>query len=302
MFARPQQGAAPSWRPAISADGRYVAFGSASHNLSDEDRDDFLGPDDDFEDGLNVYVRDRVEHTTTLVSRATGPAGDAIDATAMVGSTMFSIEDDYKPVLGISPDGLHVAFATAATNLSAVDSDATVDVFMRDLPAAPLLISGSSLKLTDPPSGARRIKLMSKDARLATSSELLSAGATLRLIGNGFDVPYALPASSWRNARGKQVYYDKLLTGPVRKAEVRVGYLKLDGVGSQLGFSLGRTPIRSTSSSGSGTRATAWPSAVTSPTRGRRRTARVRRPRRSRVPTDRGAAAQSAASIVGTSM
>jgi Tol biopolymer transport system component len=97
--------------PSISGDGRYVAFKSASANLSGED----LDPVED------VFVRDRVAGTTTLVSRATGPAGAAGDA------------DSEQP--SISDDGRYVSFMSAATTFSTEDADPVVDVFVRDLVA-----------------------------------------------------------------------------------------------------------------------------------------------------------------------
>jgi Tol biopolymer transport system component len=97
--------------PSISEDGRYVAFKSASANLSGEDID----PVED------VFVRDLVAGTTTLVSRATGAAGAAGDAASEQPS--------------ISDDGRYVSFMSAATNLSTEDADPVVDIFVRDLVA-----------------------------------------------------------------------------------------------------------------------------------------------------------------------
>ncbi|WP_217922226.1 TolB family protein [Miltoncostaea oceani] len=97
--------------PAISADGRYVAFNSAADNLSTED-------DDAVQD---VFVRDVLTNTTTYVSRATGAAGAPADA--------ISLAPD------ISGDGRLVAFQSSADNLSAEDDDTVEDVYLRDLAA-----------------------------------------------------------------------------------------------------------------------------------------------------------------------
>jgi Tol biopolymer transport system component len=99
-----------SYDPAISAEGRYVAFGSGAENLSAEDTA--------FND---VFVRDLATGTTTLVSRAAGPAGAAGDGESTDPS--------------ISADGRHVAFASAANNLSNEDSDTPgqTDIFVRNL-------------------------------------------------------------------------------------------------------------------------------------------------------------------------
>jgi Tol biopolymer transport system component len=67
---------------------------------------------------LNVFVRDLVTGTTTLVSRD-GPAGAGADG--------------HSEEPAISPDGRYVAFYSVATNLSSEDVDAAHDVFLRDL-------------------------------------------------------------------------------------------------------------------------------------------------------------------------
>jgi Tol biopolymer transport system component len=97
--------------PSISADGRFVAFISGADNLSGEDDNDVLA---------NVFVRDTLANTTTLVSRATGAAG--------AGGDDFSSE--LEP--SISADGRFVAFESRAKNFSDADSDAVADVFVRD--------------------------------------------------------------------------------------------------------------------------------------------------------------------------
>jgi Tol biopolymer transport system component len=102
---------AGSFGPEISANGRYVVFESSAVNLSTENNDSFN----------NVYRRDLVTNSTTLVSRANGPAGAGADAAASHAS--------------ISADGTRVAFESAAENLAADDAAATGDVYVRDLVA-----------------------------------------------------------------------------------------------------------------------------------------------------------------------
>ena len=58
-----EQGNGDSYNPAISADGRYIAFTSSASNLTAGD-----GNAD-----LDIFVRDRVAHTTVLAS--VGPHG-----------------------------------------------------------------------------------------------------------------------------------------------------------------------------------------------------------------------------------
>jgi Tol biopolymer transport system component len=95
--------------PAISADGRFVAFASKATNLVRAD-------DDRVED---VFVRDLRRHRTILVSRAAGRRGAA-------GSG-----DSSRPA--ISADGHYVAFESFASNLGPHDNAAVPDVFVKDL-------------------------------------------------------------------------------------------------------------------------------------------------------------------------
>lgn len=99
-------GAGSSSQPSISADGRYIAFVSASSNLSDEDGD---GTQD-------VYVRDIQSNTTRLVSKS--KAGGAANGTSN------------QPA--VSPDGRYVAYTSTANNLSTLDGDGTQDIFLFD--------------------------------------------------------------------------------------------------------------------------------------------------------------------------
>ncbi|HZM00114.1 MAG TPA: hypothetical protein VFD43_07685 [Planctomycetota bacterium] len=95
-------------RPAISADGRYVAFDSPAFNLTDLDTH-----------GVSqIYVRDRLAGTTRCVSLSTG--GECADA------------DAGNPLL--SADGRYVAFSSSAGNLVAGDDDGVfaLDVFVHD--------------------------------------------------------------------------------------------------------------------------------------------------------------------------
>jgi Tol biopolymer transport system component len=101
-----------SFDPTISADGRFVAFGSAATNLDPDDGDATF----------DVFVRDLVAGTTTLVSRAAGASG----AKGNFGSGASAV----------SSDGRFVAFTSAATNLDPDDGDTTEDVFVRDLVAS----------------------------------------------------------------------------------------------------------------------------------------------------------------------
>jgi surface antigen len=95
--------------PAVSADGRYVAFSSIGSNLDPADADTTR----------DVFVRDLQAGTTTLVSRATGTSG--------------ADGDDSSSRPAISGDGRYVTFSSNASNLDPADDNATEDVFVRDL-------------------------------------------------------------------------------------------------------------------------------------------------------------------------
>jgi Tol biopolymer transport system component len=93
--------------PAISADGRYVAFESQATNLAPGDTN--LSSD--------VFLRDVLLGTTTRVS--VGALGDEFHA------------DSWTPSL--SADARYVAFASDAGNVVPGDANASADVFVCDL-------------------------------------------------------------------------------------------------------------------------------------------------------------------------
>jgi Tol biopolymer transport system component len=97
--------------PAISADGRYVAFVSSADNLVANDTNG--APD--------VFVRDRVAHTTVRVS----VSSDGTPANSDANRTPYSS-------CGISATGRYVGFVTSASNLVPNDANNAADVFLRD--------------------------------------------------------------------------------------------------------------------------------------------------------------------------
>jgi WD40-like Beta Propeller Repeat len=103
-----------SGSPAISADGRYVAFSSSADDLVPGDTNG-IG---------DVFVRDRVTRTTTRVSVSS--AGEQANVGAPRGADLGS------RLPAISADGRLVAFNSLAPNLVAGDTNATEDVFVHD--------------------------------------------------------------------------------------------------------------------------------------------------------------------------
>lgn len=100
-----------SLNPAISADGRYIAFESLASNL-------VLG---DTNNRRDIFVYDRVTSLTERVS-----VGDD-EAQASAGGAWFESFGG-----SISAGGRYVAFISSATNLVAGDTNGRQDVFVRD--------------------------------------------------------------------------------------------------------------------------------------------------------------------------
>jgi len=101
------EGDGPSREPAISADGRFVAFQSAASNL-------VVG---DTNMTWDVFVHDCATGITELASR--NSAG--VQANFLSGAP------------ALSADGRYLAFASVATNLVPGDTNNLRDIFVRDL-------------------------------------------------------------------------------------------------------------------------------------------------------------------------
>jgi len=109
--------------PAISADGRYVAFTSYASNLVEGDTNGTY----------EVFVRDRAAGVTSRVSVAT----DGAQA------------DGLSVISGMSADGRYVAFFSEAINLVAGDTNGKVDTFVRDR------VAGSTTRVSVSSGGAQ---------------------------------------------------------------------------------------------------------------------------------------------------
>ncbi|MCD9195867.1 TolB family protein [Streptomyces albireticuli] len=99
-------GDAPSQNPAVSGDGRYVVFDSASSNLDPRD----ANSDED------VFVHDRVTGRTSLLTPPPAAAGAS-------GNSGHA---------AISADGRYVAFQSSREDLVPGDTNGRVDVFVQD--------------------------------------------------------------------------------------------------------------------------------------------------------------------------
>lgn len=165
----PPNGNGDSWSPIVSPDGRFVLFASTADNLTSNGNASLNPP------SVNVYLRDRLNATTTLVSvnvAGTGGNGNSFP-TALSTNGQFALFEsaasDLVPddtnnandvflrdvVNGVtelvsvatngacandtsrgstlSPDGRFVAFTSAASNLTADDTNGIPNVFVRDM-------------------------------------------------------------------------------------------------------------------------------------------------------------------------
>jgi Tol biopolymer transport system component len=146
-------------RPALSADGRYIAFTSDQRLVSG-----------DANGHVDVFVHDRVTHATIRASE--GPSG--VEA------------DDRSDHASISPDGRYVAFDSRATNLVPRDTNGDTDVFVRDL------VAGTTDRVSVRTGGAevrghsRRPSVSDAGSRVAFSSD--SGGLVAGDINNTSDI------------------------------------------------------------------------------------------------------------------
>jgi hypothetical protein len=100
------QGNLSSYTPAISADGRYVAFHSTANNLVPGDANGFS----------DIVVKDRQSGVTSLVS---------VDSAGAQGNGHC-----YQP--SVSGDGRYIAFYSLANNLVPGDTNGFADIFVHD--------------------------------------------------------------------------------------------------------------------------------------------------------------------------
>jgi len=143
----PAGGNGDSCLPVLSFDGRYVLFASTANNLvlaSNNIPIPSLVPA-----RFNVYLRDRTNQTTALVSRSTNGAAGG--------------NGDSFPV-ALSTNGQFALLESSASNLVASDTNNAADVILRDLNSGEtFLISISTNGL--PGNGASRSAVMTPDGR-----------------------------------------------------------------------------------------------------------------------------------------
>jgi archaellum component FlaF (FlaF/FlaG flagellin family) len=106
VSSRMRQGNGASYSPAISADGRYVAFDSHASNLVPRDTNR----------ANDIFLNDRRTGRTSLVSV----------------SSRNTQGNRRSEAAALSADGRYVAFASVASNLVSKDTNHIGDIFVRD--------------------------------------------------------------------------------------------------------------------------------------------------------------------------
>jgi Tol biopolymer transport system component len=143
----PAGGSGDSATPIISPDGRYVLFASTANNSLLTTNDTPIPAR--FPAPLNVFLRDRTNGTTALVSvNLSGTAGGNGDSLPM----------------GLSTNGQYAVFESVASDLIAGDTNNATDVFVRDMVSGTtLLVSVSTNGQVG--NGASRSPAMTPDGR-----------------------------------------------------------------------------------------------------------------------------------------
>ncbi|MGO8928153.1 MAG: hypothetical protein ACLQU3_14880 [Limisphaerales bacterium] len=143
----PAGGGGDSYAPIISPDGRYVLFASTANNLVLTSNNAPLPLN--VPPSLNVFLRDRTNQTTTLVSvNLSGAAGG---------------NGDSWPC-GVSADGHYALFESSASDLVPGDTNGVADAFVRDLVAGTTLLVSVSTN-GGSANGASRNPVMTSDGR-----------------------------------------------------------------------------------------------------------------------------------------
>ncbi len=151
----PATGGGDSVNPIISPDGRYVLFASTANNLVSGSGGPLAAH---FPPKLNVFLRDRTNGTTTLVS---------VDFMGLGGGN-----GDSAP-RGISTNGQFALFESTAGNLVANDTNNAADVFVRDVVnGVTTLVSVSTNGGCA--NGLSRDSVMTPDGRFVAFSSLAS--------------------------------------------------------------------------------------------------------------------------------
>jgi Tol biopolymer transport system component len=145
-----EQGNAPSWRPAISAedpntghDGRYVVFQSDATNLV---------PGVDENGAMDIFVVDRDGDNDFIYDERQQAGGVRISRVSVgIQGGQFVEANGSSAVPSISRDGRYVVFESAASNLTDDDTNCHRDIFLVDRDADPDLTQPNGIYDEAPP-------------------------------------------------------------------------------------------------------------------------------------------------------
>ena len=121
-------GGGDSYLPIVTPDGRFVLFASTAENLAPIGTNGSVPAD--FPARLNVFLKDRTNGSTLLISVNTAGTGGG--------------NGDSLPT-GVSTNGRYVLFESSASNLVAGDTNKVRDVFVRDALAGTTLLVSTSV-------------------------------------------------------------------------------------------------------------------------------------------------------------
>jgi len=159
------EGNGPSVQPAISGDGRHVAFASGANSLVPGDTTGPLPPGADAANPTDIFAADLVSGRLARVSVGIGPREP----------------DGSSSAPTLSRNGRFVAFMSSAANLVPDDSNETTDVFVRERIAELTLAANptdfGSAPVAAPPGVTRTVTVTSTGGFAARVTALAPAGA-----------------------------------------------------------------------------------------------------------------------------
>jgi Tol biopolymer transport system component len=152
----PAAGGGDSYNQIISPDGRYLLFASTANNLALNSNN--AACQAHFPSKMNVFLRDRTNAVTTLVS---------INLAGTGGGNGDSIPDE------LSTNGAYALFESSASDLVPGDTNNVSDLFVRDLVHGTTLLVSTSTNggSANGPSGAA---VMTPDGRFVAFSSAAS--------------------------------------------------------------------------------------------------------------------------------
>lgn len=206
-----------SFAPALSLDGRLIAFVSRASNLDSADTDS----------RADIYLYDRAGDSLTLISRA-GERSERSEQGAKGNG------DSTEPAL--SADGRFIAFATRASNLGDGDDDTVSDIHLFDRRSGTLeLISRAGAGSVKGNGDSRHPVLSADGGKVAFFSKASNLGSGRDDSGPGLYV-YDRPSGSLRSIvrlGADESGEERKLSGPSLSADGR--YLAYSAIASDPG-------------------------------------------------------------------